>query len=335
MAILKYFFAILPALLMTGCFEDFDPKIKAEPVLCINSLITAGEPISIEVSHSWVFNNPKGADDHKVDDASVDIFVNGSKVGVDYIVQEGDKIHIAAQSAQYGTATADVTVPYAAHIGNVTITPKVKNVYKGEDDYYGWLMDELVFDLHVKMEVIDKERIDNYYQFGYNWYNPAVHDEGDYTLTSYPEASLSIGAFEYNAEPIFKEHVGVFESAMGNGDDIDFVFFTDRQFSEKSYPLNLNFSDIVFRVTAPSFDEKLLNCGINLYITAVSHSYYNWAIYKWNTDDGVIGDMSDIGLAEPRYAYSNVSTGAGVVAARTRASYTVELSDFIRQTLFP
>ena len=31
--------------------------------------------------------------------------------------------------------------------------------------------------------------------------------------------------------------------------------------------------------------------------------------------DGITGDLSDIGLAESKWGYSNVSTGAGVVAA--------------------
>lgn len=81
------------------------------------------------------------------------------------------------------------------------------------------------------------------------------------------------------------------------------------------------------------YDDALLECGVNLYLTTVSQSYYNWAVYKWNADEGIIGDLSDIGLAESKWGYSNVSTGAGVVAARASAKYTLSLKDFLQKTL--
>ena len=142
-----------------------------------------------------------------------------------------------------------------------------------------------------------------------------------------------VGQFEYDAEPIFKEHIGVFETIMGNDEATSFVFFTDRQFAGKTYTLHLNYTDNVFRVKSQKYDESLLECDMTLFLTTVSPSYYNWAVYKWNADEGILGDLSDIGLAEPKWGYSNVSTGAGVVAAQSSAKHTVDLKDFLKNVI--
>lgn len=72
---------------------------------------------------------------------------------------------------------------------------------------------------------------------------------------------------------------------------------------------------------------------MNLYLTTVSKSYYNWAVYKWNVDEGITGDLSDIGLAESKWGYSNVSSGAGVVAAQASSKFTIDLKEFLKKTL--
>lgn len=120
---------------------------------------------------------------------------------------------------------------------------------------------------------------------------------------------------------------------MGNDDGTEFMFFSDRQFSGKTYTLHLNFSNNSFRVSSHQYDESLLDFEVNLYLTTVSKSYYNWAVYKWNVDEGIIGNLSDIGLAESKWGYSNVSTGAGVVAAQSSAKYTIGLKEFLKTTL--
>ena len=324
MAILRYILPILAATLLTGCYEDFSPEIDTRPVLCLNSLITAGEPIEVKVSHTWMFNDEKGKSNHEVTDASITILANERIVGSDYLPREGDKICIMAESPTYGSAMAEVTVPYATPIGKVKFTPVVTSIWKGDEDFFHYeMLADIIFNLNIEMDVNDPAGTDNYYHFGYNWFG----SDTDGSLT------LSIRQFEYNSEPIFKEHIGVFETVMGNDDDTQFVFFSDRQFSGKTYTLHLNFSDNSFHVESQEYHESLLECGMNLYLTTVSQSYYNWAVYKWNTDEGIIGDLSDIGLAESKWGYSNVSTGAGVVAAQSSSKHTIDLKEFLKTTL--
>lgn len=324
MAILRYIIPILSVFLLTGCYEDFNPGMDTKPVVCLNSLITAGEPIEVEVTHTWMFNDEKSESNHEVNDATVTILVNDRIVGSDYLPKEGDKIRIEAESPTYGTATAEVMVPYATPVGNVKISPAVTDIWKGDMDFFHYeMLADIIFNLNVEMDVNDPAETDNYYQFGYSWFGSDT--DGSPTL--------SIGQFEYNSEPIFKEHVGVFETVMGNDEDTDFAFFSDRQFSGGTYTLHLNFSNNSFHIKSQEYDESLLECGVNLYLTTVSKSYYNWAVYKWNVDEGISGDLSDIGLAESKWGYSNVSTGAGVVAAQSSSKFTVDLKDFLEHTL--
>ncbi len=326
MAILKYIFPLLLATLLSGCYEDFNPNIDTKPVLCINSLITAGEPIEVEVTHTWMFNDKEAQHDHSVNDATVTILANGKIVGADYRPVEGDKIKIMAESPVYGIATADVMVPFASPIGKVKVTPIVTNIWNGNEDvfHHGMLAD-ITFNLNIEMDVDDPAGVDNYYHFDSNWFSTSAGDDSEPLLLS--------GSLEYDAEPIFKEHIGVFETIMGNDEGTSFVFFTDRQFSGKTYTLHLNYTGNTFRVASEEYDESLLECGVNLYLTTVSQSYYYWAVYKWNADEGIIGDLSDIGLAESKWGYSNVSTGAGVVAAQSSTQYIVDLKDFLKTAL--
>ena len=324
MAILRYIIPILSVFLLTGCYEDFSPEIDTKPVLCLNALITAGEPIEVKVTHTWRFNDEKSERKHDVKDAVVTVLVNERIVGSDYLPKEGDKIRIVAESPTYGIATAEVVVPYATPVGKVKVIPVVTNIWEGDKDFYHYeMLADITFNLNIEMDVNDPEGPDDYYHFGYGWFGSDT--DGSPTL--------SIGQLEYNSEPIFKEHIGVFETVMGNDEDTQFVFFSDRQFSGKTYTLHLNFSDNYFHVKSQEYDESRLECGVNLYLTTVSKSYYNWAVYKWNVDEGIMGDLSDIGLAESKWGYSNVSTGAGVVAAQSSSKFTIDLKEFLKTTL--
>ena len=171
MAILRYIIPILSVFLLTGCYEDFSPEIDTKPVLCLNSLITAGEPIEVDVTHTWMFNDEKSERDHDVTDAVVTILVNERIVGSDYLPKEGDKIRIVAESPTYGIATAEVVVPYATPVGKVKVIPVVTNIWEGDKDFYHYeMLADITFNLNIEMDVNDPEGPDDYYHFGYGWF---------------------------------------------------------------------------------------------------------------------------------------------------------------------
>lgn len=319
MAILRYILPTALALLLAGCYEDFVPKIDTEPVLCINSLITAGEPMEVNVTHTWVFNDAAAEKNHGVDDAVVSIYANGELRDDDYLPAEGDNIRIVAESRKYGRAEASVTVPTAVPIAAVDFKPEVLSVWNDPEQA---MTEYISFDIRISMRIDDIDATEDYFKLDYNWESPATEDY----------VSFNPGTFDYDAESVFKEHIGVFESVIGADDDV-YLIFSDRQFAGKSYTLNLHFNNASYGVTAQQYDPELYDCKITFYLATVSRSYYDRAIYVWQRDSGVIGDLGDLGFAEPIRGYSNVSSGAGVVAARSFASCTIDLKDFIESTL--
>lgn len=304
------------------------PDVDTRPVLCLNSLITAGEPIEVSVTHTWFYTDQNAAADHRVADARVSIYANGSLVGADYIPREGDAIRIVAESAVYGEAHAEVVVPFSVPAEAVKWT--ATNVSEWSNDEPGWMLADIRFDLKVEFSLQDPAQTVDYYHFSSQPFFPEEENPGDDLWTEgYRTVSFSGGTFRTDIEPIFSEHVNELDAISGN-DSSGFTFFTDRQFSGKTYALSLQYDGMDYFVRHEGYDEKLLDCGLDLTLSSVSESYYDLANYKWHTEDGILGDLGEVGLGDPLWGYSNVSTGAGVVAARSSSTYRLSLADFLR-----
>lgn len=331
MAILKKILPVLPALLLTGCYEDFTPDVDVKPVLCLNSLIVAGQEVKVDVTHTWLYTDVKADKDHTVPDARLTIYVNGQPEPEGYLAREGDHIRIVAESDKYGTAEAEVTVPVAVVPTSLKWTATPINVW--HEDLEGWAMNAIVdFNVNAELTINDPANVENYYEFsrfGYNKHFDDVIDD-DELHVSWNPVSLSLGTFKVEFEPIFAEHIGDFEAISGSSVS-DFNFFTDRSFSGGSYTLHLFFEGMEFFGRLMEYDDSALDCGLTLVLYTVSKSKYNWANYSWHVWEGMIGDFGDIGLGDPVWAYSNVSTGAGVVAAQSSASVVINLHDFLCQ----
>lgn len=319
MAILRYICALFPALILTGCYEDFTPDVDTTPVLCLNSLITAGEPIKVNVSHTWLYTDD-GDSDHSVNDAVISIYANGMRQNTDYIPQAGDRIRIVAESNVYGSAEAEVTVPRPVPVCKLEWQTNLNDIWKSSIEFE--MLAHFGFNLNVELTIDDPVADENYYRLSYNAFSKDIESV----------VSFSSGSFDYDSEPIFAEHIGVFESIMG-GDSYGFTFFTDRQFSGRSYTLHLHYKGCSYFVNSQEWLPELLECGLVFTLHSVSRSYYSWANYLWQNDNGPLGDISDAGLGDPLRGYSNVSTGAGVVAAQSVSTYTLDLKDFIEQVL--
>mgnify|MGYP000755332705 FL=1 len=335
MAILRQIFIIIFTFLVVGCTETFDPKIDTEPVLCINSLITAGQPIEVRVTHTWMFNDVKGDSIHDVRDARIYIYANGEQVMEDYIPQEGDNIRIVAQSNKYGEAEASVSVPRAVPISLVEFTPEMTYWYKDSTEE---MLESVNFNLKVLLKIEDIYSTDDLFHLGFNYLFPpgVIGGDGVYDSwedTDQPHVALSLWNLKGNAEPLFKECLSLSDYTVGADDEDLPLVFSDRQFSLHEYTLTLQFGSGMYRVEAPEFDSNLYDCKVEFSISTISRSYYDRAIYVWQRDAGWIGDLSDIGFAEPMWGYSNVSTGAGVVAARAVSTITVSFKDFLERTL--
>lgn len=319
----------LLSLLLPGCYEDFNPTVDTEPVLAINALITAGEPIDVELTHTWIYSEGWADEINlSVDDASVTIYANDVRVSADYIPQEGDQIKIIACSKKYGSAEATVLVPYA--VRNVDVQCSATLVSEREEDDNLEMNFDLVFDVSIGLTLTDRPDTSDFYRFSFAGF-PKSDISPDDSWTDCPVHFLT-GTFDDKFEPIFSEHISAFESLMGS-ESSGFTFFTDRQFSGKEYTLHLRFNNAGLKVRNPTFDENLLNCGYTLELQSVSQSYYNWENYKWQIENSVTGDIIDLGFGNPIWGYSNVSTGAGAVAARSIYTHTINLKDFLQSIL--
>lgn len=320
MALLRNITAALLALALTSCYEEFSPKIDTTPVLCMNSLITAGQPIEVELSRTWVYNDPTSQNDHSVKNASVHIYANSELRDNTYIPQQGDRIRLVAECPGYEPAEAEVTVPYAVPFSSIDCKPVLLS--RWTMDVPGWdFVEQMSFNTYFTLCISDVPDRTDYYRFTFEGF------ENDNVATDF-----HIGSFEYESEPIFSEHIGAFEIVMGST-AWNFQFFTDRQFSGKDYKMHINFMSGAFAANMTEFDDSALDCGYTLTLSTVSESFYNWEIYRWQVSEGIGNDMSDVGLSDPLISYSNVSTGAGVVAAQACTSYRINMADFLKSCL--
>ncbi|MDE7376312.1 MAG: DUF4249 domain-containing protein [Muribaculaceae bacterium] len=330
MAILKKLLIPLLPLVLAGCYEDFTPDIDTAPVLCLNSIITAGEPIEVQVSRTWLFTDEAGERNPSVPDAAVTIYANGSPVGDDYIPQEGDSIRIVADSKTYGHAEAEVVVPVSVPIAKLDWDAAVTSTW--EFDYEDQLSRVYRLDVKVRMKIDDPASAVNYYQFAYEGF--PEEPEYDPGISIWRPYEFWEGTFKYEVEPIFKEHIGLFESITSADDAFGFTCFTDKQFSGQSYTLNLQFNNARYAINGAVFEDEMADCGYEFKLYSISPSYYNWSVYRWNVDEGFISDFGDMGLGDPVWGYSNVSTGAGIVMACSSSTYTLNLSDFLKSVIF-
>lgn len=317
---------------MAGCYTYFDPDIDSQPVLCLNSLITAGEPIEVQVTHTWFYTDAESEKDHTVEDARVSIYVNGVEVESDYIPQEGDMIRIHAESIKYGVADAQVEVPVAVP-AEVHFTPHLTSVGVFEDDMQ--IEADIIFQSEINLTVFDRKGTDNYFHYDCQPYITGFNYPDGYDIlgASRPPLYITPGTLRYEAEPIFGEHIGVFEAVSGS-DAYGFTFFTDRQFSGSNYTLNLSYDGSWVKIHAPAdrLNEEL-DCGFDVMISTISLSYYRWACYNWQLDSGLLGDISGTGFGDPLSGYSNVSTGAGVVAARSVTKCPIDLRNWLLEVI--
>ncbi|MDE6552557.1 MAG: DUF4249 domain-containing protein [Muribaculaceae bacterium] len=352
MAILKktYFLPLLMAMAMgmTSCYSEFDPKIDSTPVLCMNSTITPGEPVTLFLTRTWSWTEGYEQDlDLNVRDAEVLLIVNGEyketlKQTVihnpdypydpypekrecyqsEYHPKSGDVIRLEATSAQYGEATADVEVPYPVPIDRIEVRDIHCKTY-GDISGFPAVRDrcEFALDFNVLAYFTDPNGPSNYYELksgtsGYRNYD----GEAEAEFIDYPW-------IDYSGEPLLTEHVSELDSTIA--DTSGYTIFSDRQINGRTYPLRIGFRQSVFLYQNPLNLPGPKETGITVVLRHLDSTYYKHVMSVWEGNDGIVGALGGIGLASAVYPYSNVSTRAGVVVAFAEASLTIPVLDVI------
>lgn len=357
---------ILMLLTLTGCFEEFDPKLDQQPVLCMNADLCVGTPVKVELSHTvsgaeykeqyvQVYENDIFfyRRDQWVEDARMTLYVNGESKGEmrratwfdvkksaspydmllekkgfesDYIPQAGDEIRIEAVSAGYGAAEASIVMPYPIEARGDVKIGKVE-VLGVEYDSAGELVQYSVRfnDLRSVAEIKDNPEVYNYFDVSARMVMPQA-----------PEGIYLRGMtwhIDTESDPIFSEHISAMETVL-ESNHYDFSVFSDYQFAGGTYPLKLydEWAYIAYQnpeKTPTDFDPT--RCKFEFCISNISKPYYDWLLYTWQYNEGMIGQLGTLGLAEMPASVSNVSSGAGVVGARAVTYITLDLSPVIRE----
>lgn len=354
MALLRriYTLLLLPLLasVVTSCMEDFEPDIPSTPVLCMNAEITPGDSIILFLTRSWRWSEDEDNDpDIDVENAEVRLIVNGewrenlvpSFVGngydtehpfydvskcyrSTYIPVSGDVIRLEVTSTEYGEAWAEVTVPYPVPIDRVEVQNLTCIPMTNTD---GWpaLKERTDFIIGCKLLVYftDPAGESNYYDF----------KAGLSPYSSYDDKATALAGSVsplFIDEPLFTEHVSVLESAVA--ETSGYTIFSDRQIYGKTYPLRVRYDPFEFYYWNPSDMQGPKEYGITVTLRHVDPAYYKHVLSVWEANDAIVGSLGGIGLANPVYAYSNVSTHAGVVAAYAVSQVTVSMVDLIDQS---
>ena len=79
----------------------------------------------------------------------------------------------------------------------------------------------------------------------------------------------------------------------------------------------------------PSDLEGPKEYGVVITLRHINEAYYKHVISVWEANDALVGSLGGVGLANPVYPYSNVSTGAGVVATYGVSKVTIPFVDVI------
>ncbi len=320
MEILKKAYILILTVLLAGCRDELVLDINPAPVLCINSLVKEGEPVDVSVTHSWLYSDVEAEADCSVKDAEVTIYVNGSPAGDGYLPREGDHLRLVAESATYGRAEADVAVPVGMSIGALHWDAAITNVEERQADDHIWYVYHI--DLKARFTISDNADTRDYYQFSYLPFPRGVESDGS-VIDHFRVDGYMI------TDPVFSEQLDGLDMIVGKNKV--YALFTDRQFNGLPYTLNIEFRDITLTLRDDEFSDTLLDCGLELTLSTVSPSFYAWNIYSMGIHDGTLWDMSNFGFADPVWGYSNVSTGAGVVASITSRTATISLQDFLRE----
>lgn len=329
---------------LTGCYTDFEPDLESTPVVCLNSRIIAGSPITAKVTRTWRYSEGNPVDGHLniyLQDSEVSLYVNDKfeenlrldsdtiewydikpVFKANYIPKEGDKIKLTVSNKTYGNAEAEVTVPYAVDIDKVETKISNENISVDSDTKYS-----TSFDMLVNVSFTDPANSLNYYLFEI--------DRGTYSnygpFDFFPEydniyESVYISA-NFSREPLFSEHITPIETVISDGYGL-YTVFSDRQISGKRYTLDIPTECSYIWENKDKIEvEKRVTIDVKLY--HISQEYYNYMLSLWAATEGVSGVLGDVGLGQPVCEFSNVSTGAGIVAAAACSTVSLKVYDLL------
>lgn len=286
---------LLGTILAAGCTTTFEPDIDTTPVIVVNVLVEPDSLICASVSRSWRLDDkPASA---ILTDATAQVMINGFPAGSmnydpdtkmyisDVRAKSGDMVTVTATDARYGTGTGTTEIPVPVPVDRWDVHV---SSYEDHDAI-------LAYDQVIKYYTAVR------FTYSVTFTDPA--DEDNYYL---------IGNTMTCEDPILGENESAIDGVFNQYHD--FAVFSDQAIRGKEYTLTC-YNYYLFRYLNPDWEPTRRYVDeIRLY--SISRDYYLYLISMYKKYNGVNGTLEEFGLAEPHRIYTNISSGAGIVAAR-------------------
>ncbi|MBD5356039.1 MAG: DUF4249 domain-containing protein [Bacteroides sp.] len=329
-------------IMLSGCYTYFEPDLESTPVVCLNSLITDGKQITVEVTRTWRYSETRPENkilDVDLRNAEVSLYIDDkfeekmvlvsdtNRFGeisnyfeANYIPKSGDKIKIHAIDKTYGEAEAEITVPFPIDIDYVNTNIKKNDASYAKDAFSS------TFDMILNVYFTDPASENNYYIFDMPTYESILYESEDSYFHVPIAESVSLRP-DYSFEPIFSEHISPLETIISDAYGL-YTVFSDRQFSGKQYCLEIpvHGSYKCDYTNHPDLENKLT---VDIQLSHITTDYYSYMLSLWAVTEGVSGALGGVGLGDAVFEFSNVSTGAGIIAAQAVSTFKLNIHDIL------
>jgi len=299
----------------TSCGETFYPDFDTDPVAVLNSMIIPGENISAEVTNSFVSSaGLMNKDLRIIKDATVSLFVNDDYRGLMQYDSESkkyvsdikaatcDKVKIKVSTPKYGDAEGETIIPDniedAAWSFTTTVVKDPDAIIVRPDDTLDYQI-SIICDY--SLTFVDPVDAENYY----------------FLISKQTAVDCS--------DPILGENDSPIDAVFPK--DTSFIVFSDKSIAGKEYTLNFsckrNYTDLWI------YPNGVIN---DFCLYSISKDYYLYLISIYKKYNGFNGELENLGIAEPKFIYSNVSPGVGIVAAQTPVCTILhDVTDIIKE----
>ena len=312
-----------------ACTKEVDfTGTQSDPMLVVNGLEQVGQPAWLRVEKSVFFLDDQP--DCRVKNVQVDLYVNGAfKESLqvrdslqmeeyiiwteggeilkerllyafnycegEYIICEGDELRFEVLTDEFGTATAEITMPEAPHVISFdTVRIESPSTYETK--------------VHFALKLDDPAGTDYYNLFPQDGLSGFTSSDPVFTdLTSIDDIEDVFGENEY----------------YGWG---KYNTFTDKFFDGSEYSISME-----MLVYYGEYDEPVFYEPFTLEVTRVDANFYqylqSYRAYSSSDSESLVGMFT-----EPVQVYSNVKKAIGVVGAQSQpVTLTIDLTEGERQ----
>lgn len=225
------------------------------------------------------------------------------------VPQPGQTVKIVASTPEYGTASAEDKIPSKTEIKGLRIIPRKEATGNG-----GTLVDG-----DGNISYIEENDV-LIYQITFqdtpgksNYYSLQIWGDDDH---------LGV-LLDFSVDPVFTQQQGILDEVFGSS-MVNWRgrVFSDELFDGKEYTLQV-------KEQLRSDTKYYTKRHIRLY--SLSEPYYQYLLSLQNIkNEGIMGGLTNVGLAEPVRIYSNVEGGTGIAGGCQWFESLVDIKDLIK-----